>query len=168
MVRQGLEDEDFTVKQAPIGSDFEIEHDLVEEGEEVGIEASRNGRKWLVEVKATRGQDVRMTATQAKTAANQKDGFLLCVVPVERENTELELDEVRAAVRFVANIGSRVDKLCEDFAALEGLRGDITADESDGVQLEVMSGAARVRVASSVWNTGVCLEDLPQLLSGKG
>lgn len=165
LVRQSLENAGFTVERVPIGSDFEIEHDLVEEGKEVGIEASRNGRKWLVEVKATRGQDVRMTATQAKTAADQNDGFLLCVVPVERENTELELGEVRAAMRFVANIGSRVDRLCEDFTGLEELRDDITADEFDGVQLEVVSGAARVRVASSVWRTGVCLKDLPQLIS---
>ena len=126
LVRQNLEDEGFTVKRVPIGSDFEIQHDLVE-----------------------------------------KDRFLLCVVPVEDENTELDLDEVRVVMRFVTNIGSRVDKLCEDFAALEGLRSDITADESDGLQLEVIPGAVRVRVASSVWNTGVCLEDLPQLLSGQ-
>lgn len=168
LVRQSLEDEGFTVKRVPIGRDFEIESDLVEKDEEVGIEASRNDQEWLVEVKATRGQDVRMTATQAKTAASQKDRFLLCIVPVERESIAPELDEVRAAMRFVASIGSRVDKLCEDFTALEGLRGYITADESDGVQLEVISGAARVRVASSVWRTGVCLKDLPQLLSENG
>jgi predicted RecB family endonuclease len=168
LVRQSLEDEGFTVKRVPIGSDFEIEHDLVEQDEEVGIETSRNGRKWLIEIKATRDQYVRMTATQAKTAADRKDGFLLCVVPVECINTELDLDEVRAAMRFVANLGSRVDKLCNDFAGFEELRGDITANESDGIQLEVISGAARVRVASSVWRTGVCLKGLPQLLSGKG
>ena len=109
-----------------------------------------------------------MTATQAKTASSKKGRFLLCVVPVERENSELELDEVRAAMRFVVNIGSRVAKLCENFTSLEELRDDITANEFDGVQLEVIPGATRVRVASAVWNTGVCLEDLSQLLSGKG
>ncbi len=167
LVRQNLEDEGFTVERVPIGSDFEIEHDLVEKDEEVGFEASRNGRKWLVEVKATRGQDVRMTATQAKTATKRKDRFLLCVVPIEDENTRLDLDKVRATMRFVANIGSRVDKLCNDFYDLEELRDDITADECEGVQLEIISGAARVRIASSVWRTGACLNGLLQLLGGQ-
>ena len=103
LARQSLEDEGFTVERVPMGRDFEIESDLAEKDEEVGIEASRNDPKWLVEVKATRGQDARMTATRAKTAASQKDRFLLCVVPVERESTELDLDEVRATMRLVAN-----------------------------------------------------------------
>ena len=54
LVREGLEEEGFTVRRTGIGSDFEIEHDVIEEEREIGIELSRNDRTWLVEVKATR------------------------------------------------------------------------------------------------------------------
>ena len=95
-----------------------------------------------------------MTATQAKTAVTEGDGFLLCVVPVSREIIEQELRTIRDGMRFVANIGPRVAPLCDDLEGFEELHGDITAYETQGVQLEVASGAARVRVRSSVWQDG--------------
>lgn len=163
LVRESLESAGFNVKREPIGSDFEIEHDSVEDDEEMGIKVERENQSWLVEVKATRGQEVRMTATQAKKAVEQRDRFLLCVVPVE--DVKPELDTVRANMRFVENIGGRVDQLCDDLNVLEELRDDITADESSGVQLEVLSGTARIRVRSSVWeNDGFPLEDLAERL----
>lgn len=165
LVEQSLRDKGFDVRRTGIGSDFEIECDLVENGEEVGIEVAQNGRTWLVEVKATRGQGVRMTDTQAKKAVAEGDGFLLCVVPIEHGNTELELDDVRTAIRFVANIGERVDKLCDDLDEFKELHADITSEESSGVQLQVETGAIRVRVASSVWqNDGFPLSELSSRL----
>ena len=154
-VRESLESEGFTVKRKPIGSDFEIEHD--------SIELAREDQRWLVEVKATRGQEVRMTTTQARKAVEQGDRFLLCVVPVG--DVDPELDTVRDDMRFVENIGNRVDQLCDDLNGLEELRGDITACESSGVQLEVLSGTARFRVRSSVWEEdGFPLKDLAERL----
>ena len=108
MVKECLISEGFTVRRKPIGSDFEIEYDLVEEDKEMGIEIARSGRSWLVEVKATRdpNQGVRMTTTQAETAVGKGHGFLLCVVPVDGD-AEPELNPVRANMRFVRNIGNR-------------------------------------------------------------
>ena len=68
----------------------------------------------------------------------------------------------------MTNTGSRVDKLCNGFTDLGELRDDITADESDGVQLEIVSGAVRVRIARPVRCVGVCLEGLLQLPNGQG
>ena len=163
LVRESLENEGFAVKREPIGSDFEIEHDSVENEKEMGIKVERENQSWLVEVKATRSQEVRMTDTQAKKAVEQRDRFLLCVVPVG--DATPDLDTVRDNMRFVENIGGRVDRLCDDLNDLEELRDDITADESSGVQLEVLSGTARIRVRSSVWeNDGFPLEDLAERL----
>ena len=92
-----------------------------------------------------------MTDTQAATAVNEGESFLLCVVPVEGEPADLGLGAVRDNMRFVAQIGPRVAQLCIDLDDLKQRRDEITAVESAGVQLEVDSGTARVRVESSVW-----------------
>ena len=146
LVKQNLEAEGFDVRRTGIGSDFAIEFNDV-----TRLELSKSGRTWLVEVKATRDNRVRMTDTQAATAVNEGESFLLCVVPVEGESADLGLGAVRDNMRFVAQIGPRVVQLCIDLDDLKQRRDEITAVESAGVQLEVDSGTARVRVESSVW-----------------
>ncbi len=160
LVKEGLEDEGFTVKRTGIGSDFEIEYDLIEENEEIGIELSRNDQTWLVEVKATREQRVRMTARQAETAVKKGDGFLLCVVPVGQSGTNLEKDDIRANMRFVQNIGPRVEPLCVELGELNDLREDVTTPSDSDIQLEIESGTARIRVDNAVWHNGIRLGDL--------
>ena len=151
-VKELLEDNGFAVCRTGTGSDYKISID-------------KDGQSWLVEVKATRDQRVRMTAIQAKTAVEQGEKFLLCVVPVESGEPEPELDTVRDNMRFVENIGPRVDQLCSDLNGFEELRDEITANEFSGVRLEVEAGAAGVRVASSVWEKdGFRLEDLAEHL----
>ena len=124
LVKGGLEGQGFTVKRTGIGSDFEIEYDVIEGDEEIGIELSRNGRSWLVEVKATRDQRVRMTTKQAETAADRGDGFLLCVVPVITDEADMIKDDMRSNMRFVQDVGPRVKPLCEDLDALNELRDE--------------------------------------------
>ena len=136
LVKESLEGEGFTVTRTGIGSDYEIE-------------LSSGDRSWLVEVKSTQGQEVRMTDTQARKAAEKEDGFLLCVVPVESEKPTL--DEVLNTMRFVENMGSRVEQLCHELDGFEKLRNKITGPKPQGVQLVVEDGATQVRVASSVW-----------------
>lgn len=133
----------------------------------MNLEVTRSGRTWLVEVKATREQrGVRMTAKQAKEAVKGKSRFLLCVVVVTVEEPRLE--DVREGMRFVENIGEAIAPLCSDLDKLEGFREEITASESSGVQLEVTSGDARIRVASSVWEEeGFRLEDLADRLTAR-
>ena len=148
LVKLNLESEDFIVNSTGIGSDFQIQ-------------LERGSKTWLIEVKATRDRRVRMTDTQARTAVGEGDKFLLCVVPLDVEQSDPELDDVRASMRFVPDIGARLYSLCEDLDSFKELREDIIAADSNGVQLEVESGAARVRVANSVWeNEGFPLDDL--------
>lgn len=166
LIKEILESAGFTVDRTGTGSDFEI---LAENGDVANLELSLGDRNWLVEVKSTRNQEVRMTDIQAKTAVKEGDRFLLCVVPVEAGNTELELDVVRDALRFVQDIGPRIDSLCEDLEALEDLRSGITTNGSSGIRLEVESGKARIRVADSVWEKdGFRLKDLAERLARSG
>ena len=166
LVRRNLESKGFTVDRTGTGSDFEIS---AENGDVANLDISLGDRDWLIEVKATRDQEVRMTHIQAKTSIEAGDRFLLCVVPVEDGNTELELDAVRDAMRFVEGIGSRVASLCKGIEELENLRDNIITSGSSGIQLEVESGKARIRVANSVWeNDGFRLEDLAERLAQSG
>ena len=166
LVKQGLEGEGFVVRRTGIGSDFEIEHDSADTDDVARLELTRSECTWLVEVKATRDRSVRMTAVQARTSVEEGDGFLLCVVPITGEIAEMELRTIQDDMRFVRNIGPRVASLCEDLEGFQELRTDITAHESQGVQLEVESGAARIRVTSPVWEDGgIPLAELAERLA---
>ena len=157
LVKQSLEGEGFTVRRTGIGSDFAIEFNDI-----TRLELAKSGRTWLVEVKATRDNRVSMTDTQAVTSVNEGDGFLLCVVPVQGEVADLELPTIRESMLFVANIGPRLDEFCSNLNALNAFRETITSEDAEGIQLEVDSANARIRVANSVWeNHGIRLEDLP-------
>ena len=160
LVKEGLKSEGFTVTRTGTGSDFEIRHDMVEGDEEIGIELSKDGRKWLIEVKATREQRVRMTASQAKKAVEKGNGFLLCVVPVRHSGTQLDEDDVRANMRFVQDIGPRVEPLCKELDTLNEMRDDATTSSDSDIQLEIESGTARIRVENAVWQSGIPLADL--------
>lgn len=160
LVKEGLEGAGFSVKSTGIGSDFAIQYDMVEDDEEIGIELSRDGGTWLVEVKATREQRVRMTTRQAERAVEKGNGFLLCVVPVGPIGANLDKDDIRASMRFVQDIGPRVEPLCAKLDSLNELRDNATTLSDDDIQLEIEAGTARIRVDNAVWKNGVCLSDL--------
>ena len=162
LVRESLEGAGFAVKHTGVGSDFEISAEL---GDVANLELTLGNRSWLVEVKSTRDQRVRMTDTQAKTAVQEGDAFLLCVVPVSTTGMP-DPDEVKAAMRFVQNCGYRLEHLCDSLGEFEHQRDAITAEESEGVQLEIASGRARLRISSSVWEKdGFPLDELADRLA---
>lgn len=162
LVRENLERAGFSVRRTGVGSDFEIAAEL---GDVTKLKLVREGQSWLVEVKSTRDRTVRMTDTQARTAASEGERFLLCVVPVESGGCNPTADDVGTNMRFIADIGVRVESLCDNLEELEDMRCDITSKESLGVQLEVNPGPVRVRVASSVWeDDGFPLDELAERL----
>ena len=167
LVKEGLEGERFTVKRTGIGSDFEILYDMVEDDQEIGIELSRNGRSWLVEVKATREQRVRMTARQAETAVKHGDGFLFCVVPLANSDTDLDEDDVRANTRFVQNIGPRVEPLWTELDTLNALREDVKSRADSDIELDIQGGTARILIHDTAWQDGVRLGELATSLTDK-
>ncbi len=148
LVSENLKKAGFHVCRTGVGSDFRI---ALEIGHLANLRVSRESRSWLVEVKATRDQRVRMTDTQARTAVKEGKRFLLCVVPVDSDNISKISADIWSNMRFVAGIGDRIADLCNDLGDFEDIRADITADTATGVQLEISPGPARIRVASSVW-----------------
>ena len=169
LVKESVEGEGFIVRRTGIGSDYEIEFDLLdEEGrEEVGVEVTRSdGRTWLVEIKATRGNDVRMSLTQAKKANEEGERLLLCVVPVSPDSAMPEADQVRTAMRFVRGIGEHVRPFCDEADDLEKRRQAATSGRvsADGVRLEVVGGKARICVDHTLWRDATELGDLVRML----
>lgn len=162
LVKESLQEADFKVSRTGRGSDFKIESATTETDDVASLELERSGQTWLVEVKSTREQAVRMTAKQAKTAVDQGDGFLLCVVPVQGDPSALARDAVRDAMRFVANIGPDLASLYEGLNRFNLLKSEITTEDPAGIQLAFDSGGtARFRVASPVWETkGIPLSEL--------
>ena len=163
LVRISLEKSGFAVHPTRTGSDFEISAGLDDVAK---LKVILGSRTWLIEVKSTRDGRVRMTDTQARTAAAKGSGYLLCVVPVDAGTALPELDDVRTAMRFVRNVGSRLQQLCADLGEFEEWRSEITSETSEGVQLEIAAGVVRVRVDRSVWeNDGFPLDELPGRLA---
>ena len=137
-------DQKFNVQSVHEGADFEISE----------IEVTQGNRKWWIEVKSTRtegeSQEVKMSSSQGKKAAQEKDKFLLCVVPIPG-NTEPDSDTVRENMRFIANIGERVAPLCENIDWFEAVQADITTDTTSDIELILDGGKAGILVKQSVW-----------------
>ena len=160
LVRESLENEGFDVQLTGVGSDFKIQPSAAAEDEQVRLELTRNGRTWLVEIKSTRNDSVRMTSVQAREAAAQESRYLLCVVPISGPE-DPDIETVRQRMRFVDDIGHRLKGICAKLDNVESLRESVTVEDVDGLRLELDSGSPRVRIQSTVWETGFGLQALP-------
>ena len=148
-----------TVKRTGTGSDFEIDV--------MRMELRRKNHTWLVEVKASRDQKVRMSERQAEEAVKCGTGFLLCVVPLEH-GVEPQSHNVRADMRFVQNIGSRIEPLYERLGRFNEQHSAATTTDDPDIQLEIGSGTPRIGISNTVWEDGTHLDDLSEQLTSGG
>ena len=164
-------DEGFNVTSVTTGADFEISDKAVdtETSDLTSLEVTQGGQKWWIEVKSTRIDSVTMSPAQTKESLDKREKFLLCIVPIESENTDL--DSVRENMRFVKNIpkifGAQETLLRDVIKGQEELQAESPVSACSGVELVVEEGKARIRVQKSVWedeNIGFRLEDLVEHL----
>ena len=158
ILREKFPDKRFKVESAHKGADFEIVELAVTQGEKT---------LWI-EVKSTQNdsdfQKVKMSSLQAQKARDEKENFLLCVVPIP-DRTKTDTETVSEKMRFVANIGKKVASLCDDLKDLEKKRVDITGDKNSDVTLDVERTKAGILVKKSVWEKdGLRLEELAEHL----
>ena len=99
LVKKNLELAGFKVERTGTGSDFKIWEDTEDI---ITLNITQENKCWLVEVKSTRHQSVHMSSKQAETSIKEKEGFLLCVVPLGQENTTS--DVVKEKMRFIKNM----------------------------------------------------------------
>ena len=166
-MREILEAEGFDVQCTGVGSDLAIQLHPTVEDEQIRLELTRSSRRWLVEIKSTRGQQVSMTPRQAQTAVEQDSSYLLCVVPIRTGGAEdPDREEVRRGMRFVERIGRRVAGICTDLEELGSFRHSVTTKERQGLYLDLELGEARVRIDKTVWERGFGIEELFFRLDG--
>lgn len=154
-VQKCLEDSGFEVKRRHEGADLEISCGM--------LQVVGEKRSWLVEIKATRTTVVRMSRTQGRMAVDEGDGYLLCVVPIEGEDTPAR-DTVRASLRFVRNIGSRLGTLVDGADRLQEEQDKLLSEDIQGVRLEVDGGVERFRISETVWAGGFPITELLAVL----
>ena len=155
LVKEGLKAAGFTVKRTGTGSDFEIDV--------MSMELRRKSRTWLVEVKASSEERVRMSERQAEEAVNRGAGFLLCVVSLEH-GVEPQSDDVRAGMQFVQNIGPRIEPLYERLGRFNEQHSAATTTDDPDIQLEIGSGTPRISIGNTVWEDGTHLDQLSDQL----
>ena len=148
LLRQELEGRGLTVRRTGMGSDFEVESDFVEDEQEVGLELSGSRGTTLIEVKSTRIDQVKMTPAQATRACTLGDGFALCVVSLDDDAPTRET--VREGLRVVFGIGARLESAVTDYESLREAT-DAARKPRDAVELEIVEGEVRFRIARAVW-----------------
>ena len=165
ILEQILKPKGFSVTPKHTGSDLEI---LPETFDISTQKITRNGKKWLIEVKGTRVQNVKMSFEQTKSALDKREEFLLCVVPIP-EKKQPDFDTVRENIFFIKNIyeklGNRVATLCSSIDKQRDVEDNIPNDTSAGIVLDFERGKAGIRVQKSLWeDEGFPLEDLAEYL----
>ena len=165
LLDQNLKPKGFSVTRKYTGSDLEI---LPETFDISTQEIIQNEKKWLVEIKGTRGQSVKMSFEQTKNALDKREEFLLCVVPIP-EDTQPDFDTVKENILFIKNIhrklGDRVAKLCNSIDIQKEVTDKTPDDTSPGIVLDFEKGKAGIRVQESVWeDEGFPLTELAEHL----
>jgi hypothetical protein len=96
-----------------------------------------------------------MTPRQARTACDEQEGFALCVVAIGDEAPSADL--VRERCRFLFGVGAH---LADAWAAYEDVEAATDAAQlTDGnVELEIIEGQVRFKVARELWSSGLNLE----------
>ena len=165
ILEQILKPKGFSVTPKHTGSDLEI---LPETFDISTQKITGNGKEWLIEVKGTRVQNVKMSFEQTKNALDKREEFLLCVVPIP-ENTQPDFDTVKENMLFIKDIhgklGVRVATLCSSIDMQKDVEDNTLDDTSPGIFLDFERGKAGIRVQKSVWeDEGFSLEKLTENL----
>ena len=151
ILEQNLSPKGFSVTPKHTGSDLEI---LPETFDISTQEIIQNEKTWLVEVKGTRVQNVKLSFEQTKNALDESQEFLLCVVPIP-EDTEPKFETVRDNMRFIKNIrkklGNRVASLCNSIDGQKAVMDNTPDDTAPGINLDFEKGKAGIRVNKSLW-----------------
>jgi hypothetical protein len=147
---EDMKQQGFRIERTGLGSDFALEHDLVENGQEQLLGISKGNKKVLIELKTATENYVRMTTTQGETAVANLGSYILCVVPL---GDEVGQGAVRDNSRFVLDIGN---KLVDEVARVNELQQKSIEVSSVGgeVGIEVSEGIIRYRISKQVWEVG--------------
>lgn len=145
-----LESHGLKVERTGIGSDYEIENDFVEGGEEKGLELG----KFLIEIKSSTHNSFKMTPTQADFAIKNGDRFILAIVDLADQETINEYI-IKERARFIMDIG---EKLKSRVGKVKGFEQESTSNNDIIVDFD--KNNLRYRIGKPVIDSGKTLAQL--------
>jgi len=150
------------VTRTGIGSDYEVEHDYIENGREMAIEVSTRTWSCLIELKATTVGAVRMTVSQARTAVEERGRFALCVVVVNP--ADITKEAVIRDARLVLDIGNRIEPVWTGYQQLDSARAS-ARQAVKGITLIIEQSQTRFAVEREAWTAGLSLAEFVKWLA---
>lgn len=164
LLAENLRQEGLRVTRTGIGSDYEVDTDFNENGEEIILTIQGGAQTHLIEIKCTRTDDVRMTPKQAEVASTSQNRFSLCVV--ELSSQDLDHLDIPAVAKFVMDIGVQVEPLWKNYQTIEHSKNQTQMQLGD-ITLEISKDITRFRVSRSAWGAGVSFTDFVQYLKNR-
>lgn len=160
LLREALEADGIKVVRRPVGSDFEMSSDFIENDREQIILLDST----ILELKATSVDHVRMTLRQAQEASKDehKPRYVLGVVPLVQQ--DMDADAVRANARFVRDIGALVHEKVLAAASLKNLEQTISRNLGDPVQIDIEESRIRLQIAEGLWKDALTFDEFVQEL----
>jgi hypothetical protein len=145
----------FTVDPTGVGSDCEVYQDHIVDGSEVLFAVENGKRTFLIEIKATFGDAVRMTIAQARKAVDNKGRFALCVVQLDAEVTP---NAVRDGCRFVTDIGDQIEPVLAEYASFQNAKTKARA-RVGAIELFMTDAEIRFVVRAEACQNGLSFDD---------
>jgi hypothetical protein len=146
-----------------------LDLDLIDDGYDYdifieGIPALETGTQhfrlgdYLLEVKATTSGEVRLTPNQARTAADERTRFVLCVVDLrgiglDRVAGDWNPADVEPLAHFVTGLGNLTAQTCSLV--------DLAKEETIGIRNDI---ALRYGISIPLWEAGISLDEWVNLL----
>lgn len=155
LLQEALRSHGLNVERTGVGSDCEVENDVVEDNQEMLLELKGERRSLLVEIKGTLSNVVRMTERQAEKAVSEAERFTLCIVRLD--DSEVTIDAVRERCRFVFDIGAQVAPVWKEYSRYRKSKAEACTRMGD-VELVVNDGEVRFAVGQGAWDAGVPLD----------
>lgn len=159
-----FQDRGFGIERTGVGSDFVVEHDLVQDGEEKLLSVSNSSYRCLIELKGTSTNYAAMSSRQGSTAVENSERFALCVVPLD--GTPITEDSVRHSARFVIDIGKLLKRKVSDVEDINEMSNDIRGNDN-GVEVDITNPQIKYKVSRAIWGKGLSFDEFARLLIEK-
>lgn len=147
LVKKELEGVGITVERTGVGSDYEIENDFIEGDQEQILKMGH----YLVEIKSTSGDHVRMTIPQGEKAVSleDKDKYVVCIVEVPCDNIDEAV--VRDNSRFVFGIGEFLKDKVENAKNLKKMEKELGPRKTEDVEIQIEGSKIRFKLGKQIW-----------------
>jgi len=139
--------------------DVDLEFDLLDQNHlPIALEIVIEDKSFLIEVKSTQLDYVRITMPQAKEAVERKASFILCVVELPEGFEQLSASEaenvVRKGARFVLGIGPKVEKKFREAQEFRNRESQMKSSAEGDVAIDATAVQIRLRLEKRLWTEG--------------